>query len=147
MRSQRDMLTLAILCANAATSAAASTVLRRVHQHAVVGVGLDMLLQILRTLEGLAAEVTLMWLEGNVDSDVRGNVVALDGGGPARAPLAGQVEVVGALATDMAFADVVLRVLSDGWSRHGRICRATKVNLRRVPPHCRIAHRSLATGR
>ena len=147
MRLPRDMLTLAILCANAATSAAASTVLRRVHQHAVVSVGLDMLLQILRTLEGLAAEVTLMWLEGNVDSDVRGNVVARDGGSPAGAPLAGQVEVVGALATDMAFADVVLRVLLVCWSRRGRIRRATQVNLRRVPQRCHIAHRSLATGR
>jgi hypothetical protein len=35
-------------------------------------------------------------------------VVALDGGGAAGAPLAGQVKVVGALAPDMALADVVL---------------------------------------
>jgi hypothetical protein len=39
---------------------------------------------------------------------VRGDVVTLDGGGAAVAPLAGQVQVVCALATDMALADVVL---------------------------------------
>jgi hypothetical protein len=67
-----------------------------------------MLLQILRALERLAAEVTLVWFEWDVDSDVGGDVVALDGGGAACAPLAGQVEVVGALATDVSLADVVL---------------------------------------
>lgn len=82
--------------------------MRRVHQHAVVGVCLDMLLEILRALEGLAAEVALVWLEWHMDADVRCDVVALDGGGPAGTPLAGQVQVVGAFAPDMALADVVL---------------------------------------
>ena len=82
--------------------------LRRV-QDGIVGVGLDVLLQILWALERLAAEVTLIRLERDVDSNVRGDVVALDGGGSARAPLAGKIEVVGALATDMALADVVLQ--------------------------------------
>ena len=70
---------------------------------------LDMLLQILRTLEGLATEVTLVWLQGNVYADVRGDVVTLDGGGTARVPLACQVEVVCALSANMTLADVVLR--------------------------------------
>lgn len=35
-------------------------------------------------------------------------MVAFDGGGAAGAPLAGQVEIVGALAPDMALADMVL---------------------------------------
>jgi len=39
---------------------------------------------------------------------VGGDVVAFDGGGAASSPLTGQVEVVCALATDVAFADVVL---------------------------------------
>jgi hypothetical protein len=67
-----------------------------------------MLLQILWALERLAAEVALVRLEGDVNADGRGDVVALDGGRSARAPLACQVEVVGALTPDMAFADVVL---------------------------------------
>lgn len=71
---------------------------------------LDMLLQILRALERLSAEVTLVRLKGDVNAHVRGDVVALHGGGSTRAPLAGEVEVVGGLATDMAFADVFLRV-------------------------------------
>lgn len=43
-----------------------------------------------------------------MDADVRGDVVALDSGGAAIAPLAGEVQVVGALAANMALADVVL---------------------------------------
>ena len=44
---------------------------------------LDVLLEILRTLERLAAELTLVRLQRNVDTNVRGNVVSLDGGGSA----------------------------------------------------------------
>lgn len=77
-------------------------------QNGVVGVGLDMLLQVLRTLEGLAAKIALVRLKWNVNTDVRSNVVALDGSCAASVPLAGQAQVVGALATDMAFADVIL---------------------------------------
>lgn len=47
-----------------------------------------MLLQILRALEGLSAEFTLVWFERDVDPDMRSDVVALDGCGPAGAPCA-----------------------------------------------------------
>ena len=70
-----------------------------------------MLLKILWTLECFATEVALVRLQGYVNADVRGDVVTLDGGGATCAPLTGQVEVVGALATDVAFAYVVLNVL------------------------------------
>ena len=55
-----------------------------------------------------------MRLERDVDADMGGDVVALHGGRAAGTPLAGEVEVVGAFATDMAFTDMVLygRVLS-----------------------------------
>lgn len=69
---------------------------------------LDVLLEILRPLESLAAEVALVWFERDVDADVGGDMVAFDGGGSACAPLAGEVEVVGAFATDVTLADVVL---------------------------------------
>jgi hypothetical protein len=54
-----------------------------------------MFLQILRSLECLAAEFALVRLQGDVDSDVGGDVVTFDGGGTALTPGAGQVEVVG----------------------------------------------------
>ena len=67
-----------------------------------------MFLQVLRTLERLSAEVAFVWLEWDVDTNVRGNVIAFHGGRAAGTPLTGEVEVVCALAADMAFADVVL---------------------------------------
>jgi hypothetical protein len=71
-------------------------------------VGLHVLLQILGSLEGLATEVALMRLQGHVNTNVRCDVVTLHSGSSAIAPLAGQIQVVGALATNMAFTDVVL---------------------------------------
>lgn len=44
---------------------------------------LDVLLQILRTLEGLATKLTLVRLERDMNTNVRGNVVSLDSGSPA----------------------------------------------------------------
>lgn len=73
------------------------------------GAYLDVLLQILWALEGLSAEIAFVRLQGNVDSDVRGNVVALDGGGATGIPATGKVEVVGAFASHMLFADVLLQ--------------------------------------
>jgi len=67
-----------------------------------------MLLQVLRSLEGLAAKVAFVRLERNVDADVGSDVVALHGGRAAGTPLTGEVEVIGALATDMSFTDMVL---------------------------------------
>lgn len=73
---------------------------------------LHMLLQILRPLEGLAAEVALVRLQGHMNADVRCDVVALDRCGPARVPLAREVEVVGALAANMTLTDVLLEARS-----------------------------------
>ena len=70
--------------------------------------GLHMLLEILGPLERLSAEVAFVRLQGHVNADVRGDVVALDRGGPARVPLAREVQVVGALATDMTLTNVFL---------------------------------------
>lgn len=75
----------------------------------VVGVCLDMFFQILRTLEALAAELTLVRLERNMDSDVGGDVVTLDSSRAARIPLAGKVQVVGALAANMSFTYVFIK--------------------------------------
>jgi hypothetical protein len=72
-----------------------------------------MLLEILGSLERLAAHVTLVRLQGHMDPDVRSDVVSLDRGGPARVPLTSQVEVVGALATNVTLTDVLLRQVSN----------------------------------
>lgn len=49
-----------------------------------------------------------MRLERNVHANVRSDVVTLHSGRPAGVPLASEVEVVGALAANMAFTDVLL---------------------------------------
>lgn len=71
--------------------------------------GLDVLLEILRALECFAAEVALVGLERNMHADMRSDVVALDSGSAASTPLTGEVEVVCALAADMALANMILR--------------------------------------
>lgn len=70
-----------------------------------------MLLQVLWTLEALAAVGALVWLQWDVDADVGGDVVALDGRGTAVNPSTGQVQVVGRLAADMTLADVLIKGL------------------------------------
>jgi hypothetical protein len=57
--------------------------LRGSDEHRVIGMRLDMFLEILWSLEGLAAEITLMWFQRHMNPDVRGDVVALDRGSPA----------------------------------------------------------------
>ena len=75
----------------------------------IISVGLDMLLQVLRTFESLPAEFASVRLKRDVDTDVRGDVVALDDSNVAVGPTACQVEIVGALATDMSLADMFLQ--------------------------------------
>ena len=84
----------------------------RAQQNRVVGMCFDVLLQILRPLKGLSAKVAFVRLQWNVNSHVRGDVIALDGSGAACAPSAGEIEVVCRLATDMALADMVLGSVS-----------------------------------
>lgn len=43
-----------------------------------------------------------------MNADVRGDVITLDRGGTAGIPLASEIQVVCALATDVALADVLL---------------------------------------
>jgi hypothetical protein len=73
---------------------------------------LDVLLEILGALEALAAKVTLVRLEWNVNTDMRRDVVALDCCCSALVPLARQVQVVGALAANMLLTDVLIKGLS-----------------------------------
>jgi hypothetical protein len=47
-----------------------------------------------------------------MDTNVRSNVISLDCGGAAVAPLAGQVQVVGALTTNVTLTNVILHGVS-----------------------------------
>jgi hypothetical protein len=49
-----------------------------------------------------------------MDANVRSNVVALDRGSAARVPLAGEVQIVGALAANMALTDMLVERLRCG---------------------------------
>jgi hypothetical protein len=88
--------------------------LRRAQDDRVISMSLDMFLQILRTLEGFATEFTFVRFQGNVDSNVRGDMVAFDGCGTAATPLTRQVEVIGTLAADVSFTDMFLLYQSVG---------------------------------
>lgn len=70
--------------------------------------GLHVFLEILGTLECFSTEFTFMRLQRNVDTDVRRDMVTLNSRGAATSPLACQIEVIGALSTDVTLADVIL---------------------------------------
>lgn len=67
-----------------------------------------MLLQILWTLESLAAELAFVWFQWHMDSNMGGNVVTLDRRRSTLTPSAGKVEVVGGLSTYVSLAHVFL---------------------------------------
>lgn len=67
-----------------------------------------MLLQILRSLETLTAEITFVWFQGHVHTDVRGDVITLHSCGPASVPTTSEIEIICAFTTDMDFTDVIL---------------------------------------
>lgn len=81
----------------------------RVYYIGLLGIYLDMLLQVLGALEGLSTEATLVRLERDVDTNVGGDVVALDRAGVASLPATDEVQVVGALPSDMSLAEMLLR--------------------------------------
>lgn len=107
----------AVLARVASSSVRSATVgLGRAEENRVIGVSLDVLLEILRALECLATEVAFMRLQRNVNTDVGGDVITFDSGCAAVTPLARQIQVVGALATNVTFANVIVELLSGGQS-------------------------------
>lgn len=81
---------------------------RTTKQNGIIGVSLDMLFQVLGTFEGLAAKVAAMRLQRHMNTNVRGDVVTFNDRDVAVGPSAFQVEVVGAFATDVNLAHVIL---------------------------------------
>lgn len=117
--------------------------LRRSQNDRVISVGLDMLLQVLGTFEGFATKFAFMGLQRHVHTNVRSDVITLHSGGAAASPLAGQIEIIGALAAYMALANMFLHRHKYFWLR----ATVMNVHLHRVVPQWGIAHCSLATGR
>jgi hypothetical protein len=76
--------------------------------------GFNVLLEILRAFESLLAEIALVRLEWYVNTDVRCDVIALDGRSAAVAPSTRQVEIVGRLATNMTFTHMILEGKLEG---------------------------------
>ena len=77
-------------------------------KHAVIGMSLDMLLQILRALEVLSTEGAAMRLEWDVNANMRSNMVAFHHLGTTRSPRTCEAEIVRALAPNMFFAKMFL---------------------------------------
>jgi hypothetical protein len=89
------------------TVMAASRLRRRVIVW-VFCVSFDMLLEILGSLEGFLTEITFVWLQWNMHTDVRSDMITLHSSCPAVSPGASQVEVIRRLATNMALANMIL---------------------------------------
>ena len=68
----------------------------------------NMFLEILRALERLSAEFASMRLEGDVDANVGGDMVAFDDGDMAVPPCALEIEVVCAFSSYMTVAHMLL---------------------------------------
>lgn len=103
---------------------------------------LDVLLEVLRPLERLATKLALVRLQGHVNTDVRGDVVALHGGCPTLAPLASEVEVVGALAAHMALAEMILGRSDSGHTVGDRQAAARFEVIESSPQGIRDLHRA-----
>lgn len=85
---------------------------RRAHHHCVFGVGLDMFLQILRPFEGLSTKLTSMRFQWHMDTNVGGDVIPLDDLNLTITPRTDEVKIVGTLAADMGFANMILHTTS-----------------------------------
>ena len=69
---------------------------------------LDVLLQILRPLEGLAAKIAPMRLQRYMNADVRRDVVAFHNCDATGTPGTSEVKIIGTFTTDVALANVFL---------------------------------------
>lgn len=78
------------------------------HQDGIFGVGFDVFLQILRTFEGLSTKLTSMRFQWDMDPNMRCDMISFDDLDLTVSPGTHQVQIVGTLATDMSFANVIL---------------------------------------
>lgn len=87
-----------------------SSILVDTIENGIIGMSFHMLLQILGTLESLAAELATMRFQGNVDSNVRSDMIAFNHLNAAVRPRALQVEIISAFAANMFVAYVILEL-------------------------------------
>jgi hypothetical protein len=83
--------------------------------------GLHMLLQILRALEGLPTEVAFVWFKRDMDTDMGGNVVPLDGCRMTISPLTREVQIIRRFTTDMSLANMFLSTRVSAKTRWRRL--------------------------
>lgn len=74
----------------------------------IIGMGFHVFLEVLRAFECFPAKLAAVRLQRNVNPDVGCDMVALHDSDVTVAPSTLQVEIVGALSTDVTVADVVL---------------------------------------
>lgn len=89
--------------------------------------GLDVFLQVLGPLESLRTGSAFVRLQRHMDTKVRGDVVTFDRGHVAGTPLASEVEVVGALTTNMPLAEMILNpeILADSQASENKVSGLT----------------------
>lgn len=94
-----------------------SSILVHTVENGIIGMSFHVLLQILGTLEGLAAELATMRFQGNMDPNVRSDMIAFNNLNAAVGPGALQVEIVRAFAANMFVAYVILEMSTwpPGW--------------------------------
>ncbi len=80
----------------------------------LLGVDLLVLLEVLRSLEALLADLADVRLERGMYAEMGGDVVTLRAGGTAVLPVASEAEIVGGFATDVVVAEVVVEYLGVG---------------------------------
>jgi len=71
-----------------------------------------MLLQVLRAFKCLTTKVTFVRFEGDMNSNVRGDMITLDSSCIAIIPRAGQSQIISALASDMPLTHMFLLAVS-----------------------------------
>lgn len=69
---------------------------------------LYMLFQILRSFKGLSTKIAFVRLQGNVYTNMRGDMIAFDRRSATISPLAYQVKIVCTLPSNVALANVFL---------------------------------------
>jgi hypothetical protein len=81
----------------------------------ILGVRLDVLLEVLRSLEGLAAHFTFMRLQWDMHTNMRRDVITLHRGGIAVTPRTHKIQVVRGLAADVLLTDMILTPSARRW--------------------------------
>ena len=109
----------------------------------IIGMGFHMLFEVLRAFERFPTKLAAVRLQRNMDADVGRDMVALHDSYVTVAPSTLQIEIIGALSTDVTVADVILMKTV----RTARVRPVRKEDSRRALRRWVHAHRSQPTGK